>query len=55
MGKNISELKGRAKRAAGEMTDNDDMKREGSIDKVAGKAKDVVDRTADKAKQKQNS
>jgi uncharacterized protein YjbJ (UPF0337 family) len=53
MGKNTSELKGRAKRAAGEITDNDDMKREGSIDKVAGKAKGMVDKAADKAKQKQ--
>jgi hypothetical protein len=28
------------------------MKREGTIDKATGKAKDVVDKTADKAKEK---
>ena len=51
MAKNMDELKGRAKRAAGELTDNDDMKREGTVDKAAGKAKDLVDKAADKAKE----
>ena len=46
------EMKGRAKRAAGELTDDKQMKREGSVDKAAGKAKDVVDKAADKAKSK---
>ena len=50
MTKNIDELKGRAKRAGGELTDSDRMKREGSVDKAAGKAKEMVDRAADKAK-----
>ena len=31
------ELKGRAERAAGELTDNERLKREGSVDKAAGK------------------
>jgi uncharacterized protein YjbJ (UPF0337 family) len=44
------EAKGRAKRAAGELTDDDRLKREGSIDKTTGKAKDAIDRAADKAK-----
>jgi len=47
---NSDEATGRAKRAAGELTDNDRLKREGSIDKAAGKAKDAVDKVADKAK-----
>jgi uncharacterized protein YjbJ (UPF0337 family) len=46
---NIDEAKGRAKRAVGELTDDDRLKREGSIDKAAGKAKGTVDKVADKA------
>jgi uncharacterized protein YjbJ (UPF0337 family) len=52
MTSNIDEIKGRAKRAGGELTDNDELKREGSVDKAAGKAKDLVDKAADKAKDK---
>jgi uncharacterized protein YjbJ (UPF0337 family) len=44
------ELKGRAERAAGELTDNERLKREGSVDKAKGKAKEMVDKAADKAK-----
>jgi uncharacterized protein YjbJ (UPF0337 family) len=47
---NIDEATGRAKRAAGELTDDDRLKREGAIDKAAGKAKETVDKAADKAK-----
>ena len=50
MPENMDELKGRVKRAGGELTDDDDLKREGSIDKSAGKAKGVVDKVAEKAK-----
>jgi uncharacterized protein YjbJ (UPF0337 family) len=38
------------KRAAGELTDDDDLKREGSVDKGSGKVKEAVDTVADKAK-----
>jgi len=55
------ELKGRAKEAAGALTDDDDLKHEGKVDKNAGKVKqaaesakdwvgDKVDDVADKAK-----
>jgi uncharacterized protein YjbJ (UPF0337 family) len=47
---NWDETKGRAKEAVGDLTDDDDMKREGKMDKAAGKAKDAVDRAADKVK-----
>jgi uncharacterized protein YjbJ (UPF0337 family) len=47
---NTDELKGRAKRAAGELTDDDGLKREGSVDKAAGKTKRAVDKVADKAR-----
>ena len=47
---NIDEAKGRAKRAAGELTGDESMKREGTVDKVAGKAKDAIDGAADRVK-----
>jgi uncharacterized protein YjbJ (UPF0337 family) len=47
---NMDDAKGRLKRAAGELTDDDDLKREGSVDKGAGKAKEAVDTVADKTK-----
>ena len=50
MPSNTDEAKGRAKRAAGELTDDDQLKREGTIDKAAGKAKDAVDKAAERAK-----
>jgi len=48
---NMDEAKGRAKRAAGELTDDDKLKREGTVDKAAGKAKENVDKAARKAKE----
>ena len=51
MARNMDEAKGRAKRAAGELTDDDKLKREGTVDKAAGKAKESVDKAAGKAKQ----
>ena len=47
---NVDEAKGRAKRAAGELTDDDQLKREGAIDKTTGKAKDAIARAADTAR-----
>jgi uncharacterized protein YjbJ (UPF0337 family) len=47
---NTDDLKGRVKEAAGDITDNDDMKREGKVDRATGKVKDVVDDVADKVK-----
>ena len=43
-------MKGRVKEAAGDLTDNDDLKREGQGDRTAGKAKDFIDDVGDKAK-----
>jgi uncharacterized protein YjbJ (UPF0337 family) len=40
---------GRAKQAAGDITGNDDLEREGERDELAGKAKDAVDDVKDKA------
>ena len=44
----FDETKGRAKEAAGALTDDDDLKNEGKVDKAAGKLKDVVDNVKDK-------
>ena len=47
---NEDEAKGRIKEAAGDLTGDKDLQREGKIDQASGKAKDAVDKTADKAK-----
>ncbi len=47
---NADEAKGRVKRAAAELTDDEKLKREGAVDKTAGRAKGAVDKAADKAK-----
>jgi uncharacterized protein YjbJ (UPF0337 family) len=44
------ELKGRVKEAAGAITDNDKLRREGKVDHAKGKVKQVVDKGGDKAK-----
>lgn len=43
----IDEFKGRAKEAAGDLTDNKDLQREGKTDKTAGKAKQKVEDAKD--------
>ena len=51
MDSNMDEAKGRIKEAAGDLTDNDDMKREGKTDQMGAtvkeKASDVVDKAKD--------
>jgi len=42
------QAKGRVKQAAGDLTDDDDLKREGARDKAAGSAKEKVDQAKDK-------
>ena len=46
----MDETKGRIKEAAGDLTDDKDLKREGKVDKATGSAKDAVDKIADKIK-----
>lgn len=45
---NTDDIKGRIKEAAGDLTDNDDLEREGKADQAEGKVKDVVDGARDK-------
>jgi uncharacterized protein YjbJ (UPF0337 family) len=40
--------KGRVKEAVGDLTDDDELKREGKVDKAAGKAKEAVDKVKEK-------
>ncbi len=47
---NMDEAKGRAKEAAGDLTDNDDLKHEGKADQAKGKVKEGVDRVVDAVK-----
>jgi len=47
---NADETKGRIKEAAGDLTDDDDLKNEGKVDQTKGKVKDAVDGIADKFK-----
>jgi uncharacterized protein YjbJ (UPF0337 family) len=44
------EIKGRVKEAAGALTGNEKLKREGKVDQAAGKTKEVVEKVVDKAK-----
>lgn len=44
------DMKGRAKEAAGAVTDDDDLKREGKTDQASASVKDKVDRTVDSVK-----
>jgi uncharacterized protein YjbJ (UPF0337 family) len=46
----FDEVKGRAKEAIGDATDDDDLKREGKADKASGKVKQKVDDAVDKVK-----
>jgi uncharacterized protein YjbJ (UPF0337 family) len=47
---NKDEATGRAKEAAGDLTGDKHMQREGKADQAAGKTKDAVDKAADRAK-----
>lgn len=45
-----TEFKGRVKEAAGDLTDDKDLKNEGKTDQAAGNVKDKIDDAADKVK-----
>lgn len=52
MGENIDEAKGRAKQAAGDLTDDSELKREGKVDQAASDVKGKVGDAADAVKDK---
>lgn len=47
---NMDEAKGRGKQAIGDVTGDEDMKKEGKKDEMAGKAKAAFDKAVDKIK-----
>jgi uncharacterized protein YjbJ (UPF0337 family) len=48
----IDDLKGRATEAAGDLTGNDDLEREGKADQAGASVKEKVNKVADKVKDK---
>lgn len=49
--RNKDDAKGRLKEAAGSLTDDEDLKREGKVDRATGTVKDGLDKAAEKAKE----
>jgi uncharacterized protein YjbJ (UPF0337 family) len=52
MGEHIDEAKGRTKEAAGDLTDDEKLKREGKVDRAVSSVKDKVDDAADSISEK---
>ena len=48
--RNTDDAKGRVKEAAGSLTGDDDLKREGKVDQATGKVKDGIEKASDKVK-----
>jgi uncharacterized protein YjbJ (UPF0337 family) len=49
MGENLDQAKGRVKQAAGDLVDDDQLKKEGKLDELGGKVKEGMDTVKDKA------
>jgi uncharacterized protein YjbJ (UPF0337 family) len=52
MGEKTDEAKGRVKEAAGDLTDDKDLKREGQMDQAGAKVKKKTGEVVDEAKEK---
>lgn len=50
----MDKMKGRAKQAAGDLTDDESLKAEGEVDEASGKAKDTFNDAVDGVKNKIN-
>ena len=50
MGGKMDQIKGRIKEAAGALTDDESLKREGQLDQVVGKVKETAAKVAKKVK-----
>lgn len=48
MGSNTDDLKGRAKEAAGDLTGDEELQKEGQLDQAGAKVKDVAESAKDK-------
>ena len=53
--RNLDEAKGRLKEAAGALTGDEDMKREGKLDQAAGEAKGKINEAVDSVRDGINS
>ena len=51
MSDKTDQAKGRVKEAVGDLTDNDDLKREGKTDRLAGETKEKVGDVKDKVEE----
>ena len=51
MGETTDETKGRVKEAVGDLTDDDDLKREGKMDRAGGAVKGAADDAKDKVEE----
>jgi uncharacterized protein YjbJ (UPF0337 family) len=49
--RNKDDAKGRLKEAAGDLTGDDDLQREGKVDQATGAVKDGVEKASDKVKE----
>ncbi len=49
MDSKLDQAKGKVKQAAGDLTGNDDLKREGKVDETSGNAKGKLEDVKDKA------
>ena len=49
--RNTDDAVGRAKEAAGNLTGDDELRREGKVDQASGKAKDGIEKVTDKVKE----
>lgn len=49
--RNKDDAKGRVKEAAGDLTGDKDLKREGKVDQTAGKAKHGIEKLTDRVKE----
>jgi uncharacterized protein YjbJ (UPF0337 family) len=54
MSEKLDQAKGRVKEAAGDLTNDDDLKNEGKADRAGGEVKEKVGDVVDKAKDKLN-
>jgi len=54
MKEKIDEAKGRIKEAAGDLADDEGLKKEGKIDRAAGSVKEKIDDAAEKVKEAVN-
>jgi uncharacterized protein YjbJ (UPF0337 family) len=54
MGENMDEAKGRVKEAAGDLTDDEDLKREGKMDQAGATVKEKTSNAVDTVKDKAN-